>query len=99
MSANDPALSLLKAAPVFVPELAPLVPRVVAAAVALAKIEPILAPAVARLEKNEPAFIELGEAVRPLAELMPEIRDAIATVAALRDLAGKYEQRIAAALR
>jgi ABC-type Fe3+-hydroxamate transport system substrate-binding protein len=90
--------TVLRAA-VFVPEAKPLADDIVAADVALEKLETVLAPIMARAEKNEPVFIEIGESIGAINAMLPELAKAFGTLAKLRALAAQYQARIEAAGR
>jgi hypothetical protein len=87
--------SALRKLAVFVPELKPLVPEIVVALQTVEKAQTILAPALKRVEAQQPAFLEFGEAMPELEPLMPEVASAIALIGKLRALLVDYQARIA----
>jgi hypothetical protein len=93
----DPVVTAMKVGSVFIPEITPLAPRVVAALATLDKLQTVMQPALDRAARNEPAVLEMAGAAAPLMGLLPEIRQALAVLTDARALAAKYQQRIAAA--
>lgn len=86
--------TILKVA-VFVPELAPLAAQIVKAVNTAEVVETLLKPAIDRLAKNEPAFIEMTQAVPGLIACVPDMAQAFQTLMALQDVIKKYESKLA----
>lgn len=91
--------TLPRVAAVFIPEVKPLIPDVAAILVAAEKVEAALAPALARIEANQPAFLEEAEAAGHLAELLPDIGKITRTLRRLGVIAQQYEARLLAAAK
>ena len=86
-----PALEKLS---VFVPELAPLIPTIVAAVATGEKIHVIIQPALDRLEAGEVALIEAAEAAPALEAILPEIASAIKVGKQLQELVASYQSKL-----
>jgi len=87
-------LTLISLAPIFVPELRPLMSQIIKAIGTVNKLETVLAPALVRIEQGEVAVLELAEAAPALNELMPDVTAAVATFAKVRAIVAKYEAAI-----
>lgn len=86
----------LNKAAIFVPEIKPLIPAIVAAVTVAQKIDSVLAPAIARLEADEAAFLELGEATPQLEQMMPDIAAALKTYQQLKTIGAAYATKLGA---
>ncbi len=94
---DQPEIKALNLVAVFVPEIKPLIPAIIEAFAVAEKAQTILAPALARVEAKQPAFLEFGEAMPELEPLMPEFSRAVALIGKLRAVLADYQARIAAA--
>lgn len=86
--------TLLRFATVFVPELKPLVPDIVAATATVEKVEAIAAPAIAAGGLSVFTIFPIIPQLLPMSE---EIAKAAKTVEAVEAILVKYEGRLAAA--
>jgi len=84
----------LKKASVFVPELKPMIPAIIAAIATGQKVKSILKPALDRLEAGEVAVLEAVEATPALEAILPEIDAAIKTGQRIADLVTAYETKL-----
>jgi hypothetical protein len=79
---------------VFVPELKPMIPSIMAAITTGQKVQVILKPALDRLEAGEVAVLEAIEATPALDAMLPEIDTAIKTGKRVADLITSYETKL-----
>lgn len=86
--------TLLRFATVFVPELKPLVPSIVAATVTMEKVDAIVAPAIA---SGGLSVFTLFPVIPQLLPMSDEIAKAAQTLEAVEAILVKYEGRLAAA--
>ena len=86
--------SILEKLSVFVPELKPLIPAIVAAIATGQKVKTIIQPALDRLEVGEVAIIEAAEAAPALEAILPEIDVSIKTGQRVADLVNEYEVKL-----
>ena len=77
----------------FEPKLRPLIPDTLAMLDTFAQLQRVLAPATARLEANQPAFLELLSAAPTLSVMQPQIIAALRTKDKLTALALAWEER------
>lgn len=84
----------LNKAAIFVPELKPLIPGLLAALRTAETLEPAFAPIMARLEEGKTVFIEATELVGTVNENLPEIAQAVATLKKLGALIAQYQARL-----
>ena len=87
----------IKSVAVFVPPVGPLEPEITKVLELAAKVRVILAPMLARIEAGQPAFIEAIEEGQQLADLLPELADALKTYDKLAEIAAAYGVRLEAA--
>ena len=79
---------------IFVPELKPMIPAIMAAIATGQKVQTILKPALDRLEAGEIAVLEAIGATPALEEILPEIDAAIKTGQWLANLFNAYETKL-----
>jgi hypothetical protein len=89
----------VKIAGVFVPELPAQAPTIAKGIASAKKIRAALAPALDRIEANEPAFLEMAEAAGHLNDLLPDIANALKACDAMEAIVEKYAARIAEATK
>jgi hypothetical protein len=86
--------SVLTKLSVFIPELKPMIPVIIAAIATGQKVQGILQPALTRLEAGEVAVLEAVEATPALEAILPEIDTAIKTGQRIADLLNSYETKL-----
>jgi len=79
---------------VFVPELKPMIPGILAAVATGQKVQTILRPALDRLEAGEVAVLEAVEATPALEAILPQIDAAIKTGQQIANLITAYEAKL-----
>lgn len=82
---------------VFVPELKPLIPQIVAAVATAQKTKAIVQPALDRIQAGEAAFLELADEAPQLEQLMPAIMAAVQVAEQVQALAIAYGAKVEAA--
>jgi hypothetical protein len=88
--------TLLRFATIFVPELKPLVPDIVAATVAAEKVAAVIGPVV---QSGSLGIFSLLPALRQIEPMAPELEKAAKTAEAVDAILVKYESRLAAAAK
>ena len=86
--------NVMKVLCAFVPELKPLQPQIVALVATFEKGDQIMSPTFARLDADQPAFIEAAEASPELLDLLPDIRAAVKTFKQVQAILLQYEAKI-----
>ncbi len=84
----------VRRASVFVPELGPLEPNIVAAWATIQKIRETIAPAVTRIDAGEPAFLEEAEAAAKLNAMLPDLLALLKTADALEVVVANYAAKM-----
>jgi len=79
---------------VFIPELKPMSPAILAAVATGEKVQAILKPALDRLEAGEVAVLEAVEATPALEAILPQIDAAIKTGQQIATLITAYEAKL-----